>query len=168
MNVMSDWPDSDDATSTIDGSSSPFIDNPPIQDGIPFLSLDLDDLPSDDGYDPNFSPDPDNLAPRLSDDEKVIEILRFMKGRFPRLPLRNLLTSIFSSNLGSIKNYTNMYLKDGGRIELMNMLMGNNWHRDDNLSSWIVDKASQVCQRELSQLTDRASRGPHVADTAFL
>jgi hypothetical protein len=164
--LMSDWPDSDEATSTIDGSSSPLIENPPILDGIPFL--DFDNLPSDDTYDQSFSPDNENPAPRLSDDEKVVEILRFMKGQFPRLSLRDLLTSIFSSKLGSIKNYSSMYVKGGGRIELMNLLMDNNWHRDEALSSWIMEKASQVCQREFSQLTDRASRGPHVTDTAFL
>jgi hypothetical protein len=88
---MSDWPDSEEAASTIDRASSPAIENPLILDGIPFL--DFDDLPSDDVYDQSFSPNDKNPAPRLSDDENVVEILRFIKGRFPQVSLRDLRSS---------------------------------------------------------------------------
>jgi hypothetical protein len=168
LKVPSDWYDSEDAISTIDRSSSPLIPNHTTSDGIPFLSLNSDDLLSDDIYDHIFSPDCENPTyPKLSNDEKAVEILQFMKNQFPQFSMQDLLSSIFSSDLGSIKNYTTKYLEQGGRMDLLDLLVGKNLHHDEALSVWIMEKAAQICQREFSQLTDRASRGAHYADAEF-
>ena len=90
LELPSDWCDDEDAISTIDGSSSPLIPSHPTGDGIPFLSLNSDDLLSDDIYDHTFSPDHENPTySKLSNDKKVVEILQFMKNQFPRFSMRH-------------------------------------------------------------------------------
>jgi hypothetical protein len=86
LELPSDWHDSEDAISTIDGSSSPLLisNHLPGDDSVPFLSLNSDGLLSDDIYDQTFSPDHEHPTyAKMSNDEKAIEILRFMKDQFP-------------------------------------------------------------------------------------
>jgi hypothetical protein len=160
--IHDDWLESD-AASMIDGRSSPprpsFDDHFDNAYSIPFNAIPSDDLPSDDPHDKTFTL-VDNNTFRLSDDQKTTEILRFMKETFPRFSLKLFLTSLFSSNTGPIKNYTNIYLKSGGRVHLMEMVVGKDFLKDDELLDWIIAKASEVCAKECSQLMDRAARGP--------
>jgi hypothetical protein len=66
LELHSNWYDSEDAISTIDRSSSPLIPNHPLTgDGIPFLSLNSDDLLSDDIYNHTVSPNPNPSWKRL-------------------------------------------------------------------------------------------------------
>ena len=151
------------------GSSSPLIPSHPTSDSIPFLSLNSDNVLSDDIYDHTFSPNQENPTySKLSNNEKVVEILQFMKNQFPRFSMWDLLSSIFSSDLGSIKNYTNKYLKQGGRMDLLDLLVGKNLLHNEALSVWIMEKAAQICQREFSQLTDHALRGAYYVEYQHL
>ncbi|KAJ7273913.1 hypothetical protein C8J57DRAFT_1594584 [Mycena rebaudengoi] len=72
------------------------------------------------------------------------------------------------ANDGSIKNYTNKYLQSGGALELMKMVVGDKGLQDEQIGDWIVEKAADICAREGSWLTDRASKGPNFDDAEFL
>ncbi|KAJ7715067.1 hypothetical protein B0H16DRAFT_1269865, partial [Mycena metata] len=124
---------------------------------------DDDDEPSDDlTYGSN------TRAPKLSDTDKTIAVLDFMKENFPRLSLRLLLTQLFTSDNASIKNVTNTYLSMGGCVHLLEIAIGNKAMGEPDLADWIMDKATAICAREVSRLTDRASRGNHFEDAKYL
>ncbi|KAJ7679456.1 hypothetical protein DFH06DRAFT_1078921 [Mycena polygramma] len=131
------------------------------------MELGSDDLPAHDSDDLEY--DPANVrAQKRSDDEKTLEILAFMKQNFARFSLRLLLDTLFTSDNGSIKVYTNLYLQSGGALHLMDIAVADRWKRDDRLANCILDKAADICAREASWLTDQASKGPNFADAEFL
>ncbi|KAJ7278744.1 hypothetical protein C8J57DRAFT_1502601 [Mycena rebaudengoi] len=123
--------DSDDlseeleAQSTIGATSSPpgpHLPDYDLADDIPFGDLNSDDFidndnDSDDTYDPVSG-----RAPKTTSTEKALIVLAFMKEQFPRFSLRLFLETLFTSDDGSIKNYTNKYLQSGGALELMKWL----------------------------------------------
>ncbi|KAJ7026701.1 hypothetical protein C8F04DRAFT_966073 [Mycena alexandri] len=162
-----------DASSTIGATSSP--PGPQIPDlgigaHIPFLDLDSALLP-DDNDDENTD-DPtygsNSRAPKLSNEQKTLAVLEFMKDKFPRLSLRLLLTEIFTSDNPAITNVTNTYLSMGGRIHLLETAMGGKFLLDSEITDWIMGKATAICTREVQGLTDMASKGDHFEDAKYL
>lgn len=113
---------------------------------------------SNDPHDMTFTLIDKNTS-RFTNDEKTIEVLHFMKETFPRFSLKLFLTSIFLSDNRLIKSYANIYLKNGGRVQLMEMLIGRDFLKEE-VSDWIIGKST----KEFSQLTDRAARGSNNAD----
>ncbi|KAJ7211427.1 hypothetical protein C8J57DRAFT_1605879 [Mycena rebaudengoi] len=175
--IYSELPASDgfeesDAVSTVEATSSPPA--PPIPDfyirnDMPFLDLGPADLPQDEGSDIDGDYDPSNVrAKKSTDTEKALAVLGFMKERFPRFSLRSFLDVLFTSDDGAIKNVTNTYLQTGGAIHLLDVAIGDKGMRDDDVGDWIMDKAALICEREVSWLTDRASRGPYFDDAQSL
>ncbi|KAJ7064242.1 hypothetical protein C8F01DRAFT_942244, partial [Mycena amicta] len=102
-----------------------------------------------------------------SDTEKTLAVLEFMKEKFPRLSLHLFIMQLFTSDNPSITNVTNTYLSMGGRRHLLDVVLGNNLMEPD-IADWIVNKAAAICSREVSQLTDRASRGEHFEAAKYL
>jgi hypothetical protein len=81
--LSDDWLDNDtNAISSINEYSSPLaranVNLSGIHDDLPFLSIPLDDLPSDDMNNRTFG-----INHQISDDDKVLEVLCFMKEKFP-------------------------------------------------------------------------------------
>lgn len=162
-----------DASSTIGATSSP--PGPQIPDlgigaHIPFLDLDSALLPDDnddeDTDDPTYGSN--SRAPKLSNEQKTLAVLEFMKDKFPRLSLRLLLTEIFTSDNPAITNVTNTYLSMGGRIHLLETAMGGKFLLDSEITDWIMGKATAICTREVQGLTDMASKGDHFEDAKYL
>ncbi|KAK7013388.1 hypothetical protein R3P38DRAFT_2546058 [Favolaschia claudopus] len=50
----------------------------------------------------------------------------------------------------------------------MEIGIGDRWKHDTELSNCIIGKASEICGREASHLTDQASKGPYYHDAEFL
>ncbi|KAJ6545287.1 hypothetical protein B0H19DRAFT_899522, partial [Mycena capillaripes] len=123
-------------------------------------------LPEDDSEDPEYGTSV--RAPKKSDEQKTLEILGFMKQNFGRFSLRLLLDTLFTSDNGSIKNYTTIYFQSGGAQHLIERAVGDRWKHDDDLADCILDKAAEICGREVSWLTDQASKGPNYSDAEFL
>lgn len=160
----------EDAASTVGATSSPSgVDLPDLDLGsdVPFMELAFPDE-DDDEDDLLFNLTGTRRAPKKSDVEKTLEILGFMKSNFKQFSLRLFLQTLFTSDNGSIKNYTNIYLQNGGAVHLMEIGMGDRWKGDEALCDSIVQKAADICSREASWLTDQASRGPNFSDAQFL
>ncbi|KAF8128810.1 hypothetical protein K438DRAFT_2000147 [Mycena galopus ATCC 62051] len=166
----SDGFDADDAASTVGAPSSPSGTMLPDLDfpDIPFVELDSDDLLGNDSDDPDYTEANKKRAPPKTNEQKTLAVLGFMKQHLGRFSLHLLLDTLFTSNNGSITNYTGMYFQSGGASHLMEIAIGNRWKQDDALANHIVDKAAEICSREASWLTDQASKGPNFADAEFL
>ncbi|KAJ7048514.1 hypothetical protein C8F01DRAFT_1190212 [Mycena amicta] len=162
-----------DAASTVGAPSSP--SGPQIPDVdmntlIPVLDLCTDLLP-DDGDEPSedLTYGSNARAPRLSDTDKTLAVLQFMKDNFPRLSLQLFLDQLFTSDNPSITNITNTYLAMGGRRHLLEIVVGDSTSAPEaDVADWIMAKATMICARKVSQLTDRASRGQHGEDAKYL
>ena len=109
-----------DAESTIGATSSPpepFVPDLHVAYDVPFLDLGSDDM-QDNEQDLTYGST--SRAPRTgTDTDKTLAVLAFMKDKFPRFSLRNLLQELFTSENSSIKNVTNSYLGTGGGIHLL-------------------------------------------------
>jgi hypothetical protein len=166
-----------EASSSVGPNSSPDVLLPiysDLPDNIPFLQLDTDTIHDDDENDPSFYPTHKRqYAERLSDEQKVLDILQYIQTRFRgRFSLRDFLHTLFTSDVGSITNTSNVFLADGGDIHLMDIWWGNRWEKrglkSQTMYKWAVEKAAAVCAKECGWLTDNASKGPHFEDAQFL
>ncbi|KAJ7684985.1 hypothetical protein DFH06DRAFT_1313354 [Mycena polygramma] len=165
--------DEADAVSTIGATSSP--PGPPIPDlhmypRVPFADLGSDNFPEDedDVISNDITYGSNTRAPKATDTDRTLAVLEFMKKNFPRLSLRAFLTELFTSDNGSIKNVTNMYLSTGGALHLLETAIGDAAIADDEVSDWVMSQATTICIREVRGLTDRASRGDHFEDAKSL
>ncbi|KAH7917199.1 hypothetical protein BV22DRAFT_997805, partial [Leucogyrophana mollusca] len=111
---------------------------------------------------------PGPRASRSTSDQKTLSVLQFMKAEFPRFSLKQFLKTLFTSQDGGIKNYSNIFLADDGHVMLLDIWWEKSGGRDSSMSGWVVSQVADVCARECSQLTDRASRGPHYNDAQSL
>lgn len=134
-----------------DIQSSPVL--PPITGlphNIPFSQLDtflLDDDPSDRTY-PQVA-----RATPLSDEEKVLLILRYIKGLPGKLSLRSFLVALFMSNLPEIKNITSMFMEnDIGPLDLVEIWFAGAGRREYSrpFAEWVLEKAAKLCALEMS------------------
>ncbi|KAJ7769808.1 hypothetical protein B0H16DRAFT_1776625, partial [Mycena metata] len=137
---------------------------------IPYLDLQSDLLPDDDDNEPldDLTYGSNSRAPKMTDTEKTVAVLEFMKDRFPRLSLRLFLTQLFTSDNPSITNITNTYLSMGGGAHLLETVIGDKAIGQPDIADWIMEKATTICTREVSGLTDRASKGDHFEDAKHL
>lgn len=150
---------------------------PTIHDEIPgirFKDLDPEAMASDEEADPTYClPEPaaqrpyQGRAPRRTDEEKAIEILRFMKAMFPKFSLRKFLVALFSSEDGAITNWTGIFLADGGAMAIMDLWWAK-MRGDAPLESWVIERAAVICRKEIGWLTDNASNGPHFDEAKAL
>jgi hypothetical protein len=162
-----------DASSSIGPNSSPDVLIPIYSDlptDIPFLQLDMDSIHDDDESDPSFH-HKQHYPERLSDEQKVIDIMQYMQTRFHgQFSLRDLLHTLFTSDTGSITNTSNVFLADGGDLHLQVMdIWWEKWGlKSPTTCKWVVEKAAAICAKECSWLTDNVSKGPHFEDAQFL
>lgn len=159
------------ATSSI--PSSPTDSDFPIYDDIPsvkFKDFEAEAMDSDEEADPTYSLPEGTRRPytaRRTDEEKVLEILKFMKAMFPKFSLRKFLVALFRSREGAITNWTSMFLADGGAVLVMDLW----WERcgaDAVMQDWVVAQAARICRKEAGWLTDNASNGPHFDEAKAL
>lgn len=153
------------AQSSPQSQSSPILASEDFQDPHILLSeTDLMDESDDEDFFLVQTPKKRRKSP-LSDIEKTRLVLQFMRNTLSRFSLHKFLSTIFSSSDGSIKNFTKIFLADGGHLELMEMW----WNpREKRMADWAVQKTAYICSQEASHLTDRASEGPHFHDAQFL
>jgi hypothetical protein len=150
--------DSDDleASSSIAPSSSPEFPPPPV--GFPPGPFNSVQFPEVDDEDLEYIP-PQGYRLRTNDDEKAIEVLWFMKSKFPRFSLWMLLDTNFV-----IKEYAGNFMKVDGLVRFMDKLYNLG---GSEMSDWVVKTAGNVCAREASGLTERASRSGHTENANF-
>ncbi|KAG6819049.1 hypothetical protein H0H93_015957 [Arthromyces matolae] len=132
---------------------------------VPILAL--DGLFTDDSSDIDYIEE----QPRrhaLTDTEKTIATLDLIRDNFSRFSIKQFLETLFTSNDPRITNRSNMYLADEGHLRLMGIWWDKWGGLNSNMSDWIIEKASDLCSKEASMLSERASTGPHQADVAFL
>ena len=154
-------PDSDDfeASSSNAPSSSPEFPLPELI--LPAGQFNFLELPEDDNQDSEYMPP----RSRTTNNEKVAELLRFMKSKYPRFSLRMLLDTIFAKGASkTIREYVGNFTKDGGLVKFMDKLYGL---RGSETSDLVVNMAGDVCAREASRLTERASRSRQTEDANF-
>jgi hypothetical protein len=162
--VLSELSDLDDleASSSIAPSSSPEFPPPPV--GFPPGPFNSVQFPEVDDEDLEYIP-PQGYRSRTNNDEKAIEVLWFMKSRFPRFSLRMLLDTIFAKDASkTIKEYAGNFMKDDGLVRFMDKLYNLG---GSEMSDWVVNMAGNVCAREASGLTERASRSGHTENANF-
>jgi hypothetical protein len=174
MRSLFDRVDDADASSSIGPNSSPDVILPvysDLPDDIPFLQLDADSIQDDDNSDPTYNPlHKRQYSERLTDEQKVIHILRYIMQRFnARFSLRNFLETLFRSTAPEITNTSHPFLRDGGALCLMDIW----WEKmsqgsSDLMRTWVVQRGATVCAKECSWLTNRASEGPHFEDAKYL
>ncbi|KAJ7689905.1 hypothetical protein B0H17DRAFT_832256, partial [Mycena rosella] len=111
-------------------------------------------------------------ATRFTDREKTLAVLEFMKDNFPRFSLKLFLEQLFTWDNASVKNVANSYLATGGAdsggLHLLEIAIGDKGMEKSDIGDWIMARATEICSKEVTQLTTRASRGPHFADTQYL
>ncbi|KAJ7671739.1 hypothetical protein B0H17DRAFT_913176, partial [Mycena rosella] len=107
-------------------------------------------------------------ATRFTDREKTLAVLEFMKDNFPRFSLKLFLEQLFTSDNASVKNVANSYLATGGGLHLLEIAIGDKGMENSDIGDWIMARATEICSKEVTQLTTRASRGPHFADAQYL
>jgi hypothetical protein len=154
-----DFDQEEDAVSAVGATSSP--QGPPVpelyvREDVPFLDLGSDDFGPDDLDDTYGS---NSRAPKTSNTEKTVAVLAYMKATFPKFSLRELLTELFTSEDGSIKKFTNTYLGTGGCMDILQTIVPEG-HNSEDVDNWIMAKATEICGREVSWLTDNARKGP--------
>jgi hypothetical protein len=148
--------DNVEASSSIGPNSSPdvllshYLD---IPDDVPFLALDADAIQDNETSDPSYCPTHRAYSKRVPDEIKVITILQYMKKEFPRLSLHHLLKILFTSDHGSVTNFTNIFRSDGGAIFLMDMLWEKEGMKNEAMQEWVVERGARVCAKELNRLT---------------
>ncbi|KAJ7624216.1 hypothetical protein DFH06DRAFT_1087495 [Mycena polygramma] len=165
---FNDVDDEPDAASTIGATSSP--QGPDIPElynlpRVPFLDLGSDDLADQDS---DLTYGSNARAAKATDTDRTLAVLEFMKENFPRFSLRALITELFTSDDGSVKNVANKYLAMGGGVHLLEVAIGDKGMADSKIADWIMDQATAICSREASWLTDNASRGDHFEDAKSL
>jgi hypothetical protein len=139
-----------------------------IPDDVPFMDLASEYLPENDDEDISYIPPPTRPAERHTDDEKALDVLKYMKAKYPRFSLRLLMETIFASSFPALKNYANIFLADGGAQNLMDLWWEGARMRDIRMNAWAVERAALVCAREFGWLSENASKGPHQDDANFL
>ncbi|KIM91755.1 hypothetical protein PILCRDRAFT_37823, partial [Piloderma croceum F 1598] len=160
-------PDSDDfeALSSEAPSSSQEYPLPPAEfPPGPFHSLDFDKDKDNEQYEPNTS-----TRDRFTDDEKAVDVLTFMKSKYDRFKLHKLLAAIFEPGASNkVKGFTTSFKKDlDGVVLLLEILYGFGDVPGEYVLAWVIEKAGQICDKEASRLTERASRGGLEDDAAF-
>ena len=96
---------------------------------------------------------------QTSNNEKATTILQFMKLEYPRFSLRMLLETIFAADVpAELKTYSSSFMKDDGLLKFMDTLLGLEDWKDSAMLNWVVNMAAEVCAKEASRLTERASR----------
>ncbi|KIJ15989.1 hypothetical protein PAXINDRAFT_52872, partial [Paxillus involutus ATCC 200175] len=103
-------------------------------------------------------------ASRSTPEDKTIEILAFMRARYPRFSLRH---TLFTSQHSMLKHSANIFMTGGGALHLMDIWWTKCKH-DAGFQDWVVGCGASVCAKECSWLSDRASEGPHYEDAQFL
>ncbi|KAK6991878.1 hypothetical protein R3P38DRAFT_2571701 [Favolaschia claudopus] len=106
-------------------------------------------------------------APRLSDTEKTIQVLRFM-GKINKLSLRVFLEQLFTSDNSEIKNITGTYLGRDGYSHILKYLLPDRSLDDPAVVQWIMEKSTDLCVKEASRLTDTARKGAFSGDALSL
>ncbi|KAJ6572935.1 hypothetical protein B0H10DRAFT_1839026 [Mycena sp. CBHHK59/15] len=157
-----------DVESTVGATSSPpgpFVPDISVQEDVPFLDLGSDDL-RDEERDLTYGSN--SRARKFTDTEKTLAVLEFMKEEFSRFSLKAFLQELFTSEHALIKNVTNSYLGTGGGLHLLETAIGEQGMQDPDVGDWIMARATELCSREVTQLTTRASEGPYFADAQYL
>jgi hypothetical protein len=88
LNALNDL----EASSSIGSNSSPDVLIPhysDIPDNIPFMALDVDLMEDNETSDPSYHPTHRGYSERVPDYAKVINILQYMKTKFPWVSLRH-------------------------------------------------------------------------------
>lgn len=149
--------------------SSPVPSLPAMSSPARYTVRDPDTLWPDDEDDGEFTV-PKQRAPRLSDEQKALLVLRYMRDSFSRFSLRLFLETCFKSTHTDIRNFTGTFLEDGGATCLMKLWWDScrrgDWGED--MVDWVMECACKECEKECSALTDGASAGPHRAAAAAL
>ncbi|KAJ6618595.1 hypothetical protein B0H10DRAFT_2374599 [Mycena sp. CBHHK59/15] len=157
-----------DAESTVGATSSPpgpFVPDISVPEDVPFLDLGSNDL-MDEERDLTYGSN--SRARKFTDTEKTLAVLEFMKEEFSRFSLKTFLQELFTSEHALIKNVTNSYLGTGGGLHLLETAIGEQGMQDPDVGDWIMACATELCSREVTQLTTRASEGPYFADAQYL
>lgn len=133
------------------------------------LDIEILDPDSDEEADPTYTLPPPIQAtqPRRTDQQKVVEVLRFMKAQFPRLSLRKFLNTLFRSEDGAITNWTSMFIQDSGMLDIMDLW----WARaggDEDMEDWVISRAAGICKKEVDGLTDTARKSQHYEEVKSL
>jgi hypothetical protein len=160
-----------EASSSVGPNSSPDVPVPhysDIPDDVPFLALDVDSIHDNETSDPSYHPAHRGYSECVPDNAKVIKILQYMKIEFPWLSLRRFLEVLFTSDHGTITNFTNIYLVGGGGVCLMDTLWEKEGTKNESMQAWVVQRASGVCAKELDRLTRRAKESPFFHDVKSL
>ncbi|KAJ7914138.1 hypothetical protein B0H13DRAFT_2325579 [Mycena leptocephala] len=148
----------EDAATTIGATSSP--PDPRFRDtdlplNVPFLDLTEADFgESDEGAESGAA----SRAPKLSNTDKTRMVLESMK-KLSRFSLRMFLEELFTSEDSAIKNVTNTYLAQEGHIHLLNLVYTDRVLENVSIAGWIMSKATDLCVKEASRLTDTARKG---------
>ncbi|KAJ7908049.1 hypothetical protein B0H13DRAFT_1524907, partial [Mycena leptocephala] len=100
----------------------------------------------------------DSRAPKLSNTEKTRAVLEFMR-KINKFSLRIFLEELFTSEDGTIKNITNKYLGQNGYSHLLDLVFTDKVLQDTSVAAWIMSKATDLCVKEASRLTDTARNG---------
>ncbi|KAJ7667161.1 hypothetical protein B0H17DRAFT_1162454 [Mycena rosella] len=143
----------------------PYVPDLYVQQDVPFLDLGSDDLRDEEA---DLTYGSNSRARKFTDTEKTLAVLEFMKEEFSRFSLKAFLQELFTSEHASIKNVTNSYLATGGGLHLLETAIGDQGMQDPDIGDWIMAHATELCSREVTQLTTRASEGPHFADAQYL
>ncbi|KAF9470877.1 hypothetical protein BDN70DRAFT_926329 [Pholiota conissans] len=118
------------------------------------------------------NPIPENVSAtnmrtaRRDNVQKAKDILKYMRNDCNKFSLAEFLKTLFTSDDGDLRKSANMFLKSGKATGLMNEWMGR--IPEEEMEDWIMEKATRLCVREFSWLTDRASQGPHNNDAKSL
>ncbi|KAF7968891.1 hypothetical protein HWV62_28926 [Athelia sp. TMB] len=175
IRLASDGLEEPDAVSSIGQSSSPQPsrsddDTDNDNDGHDNMSIrdifdqNFDDEDADSVYEPEEGQSARRPydARRRSDEEKARMVLDYLRDEFKgRFSLRKLLDTLFRSQHGAITITTGKFLADGGAVSIMGLWWASEGTRSEEMSSWVVDRAAEVCAHECSRLTDTASKGQH-------
>jgi hypothetical protein len=79
--------------------------------------------------------------------------------KLSRFSLHMFLEEHFTSEDSAIKNVTNTYLAQDGHIHLINLLYPDRILENSSVAGWIMSKATDICVKETSWLTDTARKG---------
>lgn len=163
-----------DALSSSPGPHSSPIPFPRLRTVIgdsatPFCQIpDLSDNDEEDSDYQDYQTPTKRKSPQ-SNDEKTRLTLEFMRSTFSRFSLRQFLECLFTSEDGTIKNVSNVFLAANDHLDIMDLWWNNSPRPLSGfLETWVVQRAAQVCAKEASWLTDRAKEGKHTDDALFL
>ncbi|KAF8998377.1 hypothetical protein BDQ17DRAFT_1219961, partial [Cyathus striatus] len=95
-------------------------------------------------------------------DQKIAVILDYMHTVDNRLSLYKFISEVFSSSHASVKASSGKFYSENSHIKLMDLWwMQCGGMHDINMKEWIMNQAAEICAREASFLTNRASEGPY-------